>query len=96
MHAFPRFPSVVHSTWRSDWFIALLCLLRLVSWEYIVETTTKTTELRSGFKFSYHFPPTFANQRHQIPFPRVYVSINERRLKFQQQSIAHKEDCTTA
>ena len=25
--------------------------------------------------------PTFVNQSQQIPFPRVYVSINERRLK---------------
>ena len=39
-------------------------------------------------------PPTFVNQRHQIPFPRVYVWINEGRLKFLWQSLAHKEDCT--
>ena len=31
----------------------------------------------SNFRIS--APPTFVNQRHQIPFPRVYVSM---RLKF--------------
>ena len=41
-------------------------------------------------------PMTFVNQRHQIPFPRVYVSIIERRLKFLLRSLAHNEDCAIA
>ena len=43
---------------------------------------TKTTKLRNGSNFRITAPPTFANQRHQIHFPRVYVAINRRRLKF--------------
>ena len=47
-------------------------------------TTTKTCGMDSNFRIT--APPTFVNQRHQIPFPRVYVSINERPLKFVPQS----------